>query len=274
MAWLSLRLELAPHAAEALSEALLEAGAQSASLDAPAQGRVTLRALFAYDADPNRALTEALERCAVPLDVAPIIETIDERDWVQASQAQFSPLRVGRLWIGASWHPAPEDALVIRIDPGLAFGTGSHASTRLMLRFAEQVMRGGEEVLDYGCGSGILAIAASKLGARRVDAVDIDPVAVQVTQDNARANGVRLNASLPEGQPSYRYDVLMANILALPLIQLAPRLTALAKPHAALALAGLLESQAEEVARAYLPEFELRTEATEEGWAMLSGRRR
>jgi ribosomal protein L11 methyltransferase len=143
-----------------------------------------------------------------------------------------------------------------------------------MLRFAEQVMRGGEEVLDYGCGSGILAIAASKLGARRVDAVDSDPVAVQVTQDNARANGVRLNASLPEGQPSYRYDVLMANILALPLIQLAPRLTALAKPHAALALAGLLESQAEEVARAYLPEFELRTEATEEGWAMLSGRRR
>src|SRR5690348_15462003 len=201
MAWLSLRLELAPHAAEALSEALLEAGAQSASLDAPAQGRVTLRALFAYDADPNRALTKALERCAMQPDVAPIIETLDERDWVRASQAQFAPLRVGRLWIGASWHPAPEDALVIRIDPGLAFGTGSHATTRLMLRFADQVIRDGQEVLDYGCGSGILAIAAAKLGAERVDAVDIDPVAVEVARENARANGVRLHACVPEQQP-------------------------------------------------------------------------
>ena len=274
MAWLSLRLELVPHAAEALSEALLEAGAQSASLDAPAQGRVTLRALFAEDADPKRALVEALERCALPLDLSPVIETIDERDWVRASQAQFSPLRVGRLWIGASWHPAPDDALVIRIDPGLAFGTGSHATTRLMLRFAEQMIRGGEEVLDYGCGSGILAIAAAKLDARRVDAVDIDPVAVKVTQENARENGVRVNARLPEEQPPYRYDVLMANILAQPLIELAPRLTALAKPRAALALAGVLESQAEEVARAYSSEWDLRAAVMEEGWALLSGQRR
>jgi len=274
MAWLCLRLELAPDAAEVLSEALLEAGAQSVSLDAPEQERVLLRALFAHDADPSRALAQALERCAILLEESSTVETLDERDWVRASQAQFSPLRVGRLWIGASWHPAPDDALVVRIDPGLAFGTGSHASTRLMLRFAEQVLRGGEQVLDYGCGSGILAIAAAKLGARRVDAVDIDPVAVEVTRLNAQANGVRLNAWLPQDQPACRYDVLMANILAQPLIELAPRLSALAQPRASLALAGLLESQAEEVARAYAPEFDLRTESTAEGWALLSGRRR
>jgi ribosomal protein L11 methyltransferase len=274
MAWLCLRLELVPHAAEALSEALLEAGAQSVSLDAPEQGRVALRALFAEDADPKRSLAEALERSALSFDASSSVETLDERDWVRASQAQFSPLRIGRLWLGASWHPAPDDALVVRIDPGLAFGTGSHVTTRLMLRFAEQVLRGGEEVLDYGCGSGILAIAAAKLGARHVDAVDIDPVAVEVARQNARANGVRLNVRLPGEQPPYRYDVLMANILAQPLIELAPRLAALAKRRAALALAGLLESQADEVARAYAPEFDLRTEATEEGWALLSGCRR
>jgi ribosomal protein L11 methyltransferase len=274
MAWLCLRLELEPHAAEVLSEALLEAGAQSVSLDMPEHGRLVLRALFAEGADPRQALAEVRERWSLSLDVSPSVETVDERDWVRASQAQFSPLHLGRLWVGASWHPAPDDALVVRIDPGLAFGTGSHATTRLMLRFAEQVIRGGDEVLDYGCGSGILAIAAAVLGAQRVDAVDVDPIAVAVTQENARTNGVPLDARLPEEQLPYRYDVLMANILAQPLIDLAPRLAALAKPGAVLALAGLLESQADEVARAYAPEFELRTEATEEGWALLSGRRR
>jgi ribosomal protein L11 methyltransferase len=274
MAWLCLRLELEPHAAELLSEALLEAGAQSVSLDTPEHGRLVLRALFAQGDDPRQALAEARERCALSCDVSASVETLDERDWVRASQAQFSPLHVGRLWIGASWHAAPDDVIVVRIDPGLAFGTGSHATTRLMLRFAEHVIRGGDEVLDYGCGSGILAIAAAKLGARRVDAVDLDPVAVEVTQENARKNDVRLNARLPEEQPPYRYDVLMANILAQPLIDLAPRLAALAKPRAALALAGLLESQADEVAQAYAAQFDLRSEATEQGWALLSGRRR
>ena len=274
MAWLCLRLELAADAAEPLSEALLDAGAQSVSLDAPEHSRVALRALFAQDADPRQALADALERCAVTLDVSPSVESLDERDWVRSSQAQFSPLRVGRLWIGASWHPAPEDAVVVRIDPGLAFGTGSHASTRLMLAFAERAVPGVEKVLDYGCGSGILAIAAAKLGASHVDAVDIDPVAVEVTRHNATTNGVRLNAGLPEELPPCRYDVLMANILAQPLIELAPRLTGLARPGTALALAGILESQADEVARAYAKAFDMRTEAVEDGWALVSGRRR
>jgi ribosomal protein L11 methyltransferase len=274
MDWRCLRLELEPEAAEALSEALLESGAQSVSLDAPGQGRVGLSALFAPDIDVHDALAQALERCGVMLEAAPAVQTLGERDWVRSSEAQFSPVRLCRLWIGASWHEAPSDALIIRVDPGRAFGTGSHATTRLVLGFLERVIRGGEEVLDYGCGSGILAIAAAKLGARRVDAVDIDPVAIEVTRQNARANSVQIAAHLPEVGPPGRYDVLMANILAQPLIELAPRLAALAKPGAALALAGLLDTQADEVARAYRAGFELALEATEEGWALLSAVRR
>jgi len=274
MDWLCLRLELEPAAAEALSEALLESGAQSVSLDAPENGRVGLSALFAPDMDAQQMLAQALERCTVTLEAAASMHTLAERDWVRSSEAQFSPVRLRRLWIGASWHEAPVGALVIRVDPGLAFGTGSHATTRLVLRFLERVMRGGEEVLDYGCGSGILAIAAAKLGARRVDAVDIDPVAIEVTRQNARANRVQIAAHLPEAGPLGRYDVLVANILAQPLIELAPRLAALAKPGAVLALAGLLETQADDVARAYRARFEVAVEATEEGWALLSGVRR
>ena len=274
MDWLRLRLELAPQSAEVLSEALLEGGAQSVSLDAPERGRVALSALFAPEMDPHQALAQALERCGVTLEAAAAVQALAERDWVRSSQAQFSPLRLRRLWIGASWHEAPADALVIRVDPGLAFGTGSHASTRLVLRFLERVMRGGEEVLDYGCGSGILAIAAAKLGARHADAVDIDPSAVEVTRQNARVNAVQVSAHLPEVEPLGRYDVLVANLLAQPLIELAPRLAAAAKPAAALALAGLLEAQAAEVAHAYAAQFELAVEATEEGWALLAGVRR
>lgn len=274
MAWLCLRVELTPQAADVLSEALLEAGAQSVSLDAPENGRVALRALFGEDTDPRQALAQALERSALGLDVPSAVETLGERDWVRASQAQFSPLRVGRLWIGASWHEAPTDALVIRLDPGLAFGTGSHPTTRLVLGFLDRVIRGNEEVLDYGCGSGILAIAAGKLGAGRISAVDIDPVAVAVTRENALANSVDLAAALPESLGLARYDVLVANILAQPLIDLAPRLAGLAKPDARLALAGLLEAQVEEVARAYAADFDLVVHGAEDGWALLAGRRR
>lgn len=274
MGWLCLRLELATQSAEVLSEALLESGAQSVSLDVPEHDRVALSALFAPDTDPHQALAQALEHCGVTLGAGALVQALGERDWVRSSQAQFAPLCMRRLWIGASWHEAPADALVIRVDPGLAFGTGSHATTRLMLRFLERVMRGGEQVLDYGCGSGILAIAAAKLGARHVDAVDIDPLAIEVTRQNARANAVQVSAHLPEVDPLGRYDVLVANILAQPLIELAPRLAAAAKPGARLALAGLLEAQAEEVARAYAPQFELALEATEEHWVLLSGVRR
>ena len=168
MPWLAVTLELEAGAAEALGDALLEAGAQSVALEA---GR--LSAVLDSRADAASIIAAAARSAGV---AAPRFtsQPLADRDWVRASQAQFAPLRIGRLWIGASWHESPDDAVVIaRIDPGLAFGTGSHPTTQLVLAFLERHIRGGERVLDYGCGSGILAVAAAKLGAAGVDAVQL-----------------------------------------------------------------------------------------------------
>jgi ribosomal protein L11 methyltransferase len=267
---LALRVEVEHAAADALSDALLDAGAESVAIEALDGPRAVLCALFAEDADP----TFALEQCGTPHGPFSV-EPLEDQDWVRRSQAQFEPLRVGRLWLGATWHTAPEGVQhVVRIDPGLAFGTGSHPTTRLVLAFLERSLRGGERVLDYGCGSGILAVAAAKLGASAVDAVDIDPKAVEVTRENAHANGVTLNVCLPEALAPGRYDVLVANILAQPLIALAPLLTVHAGQGALLALSGVLESQAADVARAYASDFDMSIEAREEGWALIRGVRR
>ncbi len=272
---LALRLEVDAAAAEALSDALLDAGAQSVSMDSPDGPRITLSALFAEASDPPGALRSALEYCGQAPGLAYTVEMVPDDDWVRRSQSQFAPIQVGRLWIGASWHKSPPGAeLVARIDPGLAFGTGSHPTTKLVLRFLERSLRGGERVLDYGCGSGILAIAAAKLGASRVVAVDIDPQAVLVTHENSRANGVQVEASLPEALPPGRYDVIVANILAQPLIELAPVLGPVARRGAHLALAGILDSQAADVAQAYSARFDMSVAEREEGWALLTGVRR
>jgi ribosomal protein L11 methyltransferase len=267
MAWLALRLEVERAAADALSDALLEGGADSVSIDALDAPHTVLSALFADAA--------ALERCRALLPQPFAVRELVDEDWVARSQAQFQPLRVGRLWVGASWHQAPAavDACV-RIDPGLAFGTGSHASTRLVLGFLETKIKGGERVLDYGCGSGVLAIAAAKLGAATVDAVDVDPLAIEVTRANARINGVELGCCLAHELAAGQYDLVVANILAKPLIALAPLLAGRAAARAELALAGLLEDQAAEVARAYAGAFDLAVSAREEDWVLLSGTRR
>jgi len=195
----ALRLEVEHAAADALSDALLDAGAESVSIDALGSPRAMLSALFAEAADPAKALACALRRCGQPPHIAYTVDALQDKDWVRSSQAQFAPLRLGRLWIGATWHEPPAGAVqVVRIDPGLAFGTGSHPTTRLVLEFLDSTMRGGERVLDYGCGSGILAIAAAKLGAGRVDAVDVDHTAIGVTRENARANAVAVSPCLPE----------------------------------------------------------------------------
>ena len=269
MPWLALTLSIEGAAVEAFSDALLEAGAQSVSLEG-IQNR-KLAALLAPDSEPE-ALVAYAARAAGIAPPAFKIETVADQDWVRASQAQFAPLDVGvRLWIGASWHRPPAGRIAVRIDPGLAFGTGSHPSTRLALGFLEKEIGGGERVLDYGCGSGILAIAAAKLGARQVDAVDIDPVAMETARANALANAVALTAALPDALPAADYDVVVANILAQPLIELAPLF---ARRGARVALSGILETQAAEVARAYAPWFDMLIGDPDEGWVLLAGARK
>lgn len=269
---LALRLEVGAAVAEALSDALLEAGAQSVSIESPDTSRSVLNALFAENGEPAAMLRRALESCGQAADLRYTLETVPDDDWVRRSQSQFTPIALERLWIGASWHDPPAGAkLVVRIDPGLAFGTGSHPTTKLVLRFLERTLRGGERVLDYGCGSGVLAMAAAKLGASQVHAVDIDPQAVNVTHENSRSNRVKVRACLPEALSPGRYDVIVANILAQPLIDLAPTLSAHAGQGTRLALAGILESQAAEVAKAYAAHFEMDVAERDEGWALLVG---
>jgi ribosomal protein L11 methyltransferase len=266
MPWLALAVDVERGAADAFSDALLQAGAQSVFLDSGG-----VRALLALTDSPEAIIAAA----AAHAGIAPPsyrAERVEDQDWVRASQAQFEALAIGkRLWIGANWHEAPPGRVVVRIDPGLAFGTGSHASTRLVLRFLEAAVRGGERILDYGCGSGILAIAAAKLGAAHVDAVDVDPQAVETTLANARANGISMNATLPDALTDSEYDLVLANILAQPLIVLAPLL---AQRGRRIVLSGILEAQADEVARAYAPWYGMSVPRCEEGWALLVGERR
>jgi len=271
MPWLALTLQVERSAAEAFSDALLEAGAQSVSLEV--SGNVT--AILSIDEDSNALIAEAARTAGIA-PPAYSAETLDDQDWVRASQAQFAPVAIGaRLWIGPGWHEPPGGRIAVRIDPGLAFGTGSHPSTKLVLAFLERTLRGGERVLDYGCGSGILAIAAAKLGAAHVDAVDLDPQAVQTTRANASANGVELNSALPDALPAAGYDIVVSNILAQPLIVLAPLLArGASRGTSRIALSGILEAQAGEVAGAYEPWFDMRLDAREDGWALLVGNRK
>jgi ribosomal protein L11 methyltransferase len=274
MPWLAVTLKVDAEAAEALSEALLEAGADSVSLDHPDAPRVALRALLAPQLDAAALLASASAACGLATP-AFTVERLEDEDWVRRSQSQFAPLQVGaRLWVGTSWHKAPAGVVAVTLDPGLAFGTGSHPTTRLVLRFIERNIAGGERVLDYGCGSGILAIAAAKLGAGRTDATDIDPGALETAAANALANRVALELCAPQDLGSDLYDIVVANILAQPLIVLAPLLAARTAPRGRLALSGILESQAAEVVQAYAAWFEVGASETEEGWALVEGRRK
>lgn len=248
MPWLSLTLEIDAGSAEAFSDALLEQGAVSVSLE---------------DADAGTG-AELARYAESPCEVA--------------------PARIGeRLWIVPSWHeptqrhalPTPwRDALVLRLDPGLAFGTGSHATTRLALRWLARELRGGEGVLDYGCGSGILAIAAARLGAAAVAGVDIDPQALAAAAGNAERNGVALSLYPPDELPPDRYDVIVANILAAPPIVLAPLFAARSRAGGRLALSGILEVQAADVVAAYAGAFAAAVAEQEEGWVPIAATRR
>jgi ribosomal protein L11 methyltransferase len=239
--------------------------------------RSTLKALFAQEAEATEAAALLLaQEWAGELQVQSL-QAVAEQDWVRLTQSQFAPVEITpAFWIVPSWHEAPEQAQqVIRLDPGLAFGTGTHPTTRMCLRW---IARQGTErrarwqrVLDYGCGSGILAIGAALHGARDIDAVDIDPAAVQSTVDNAQANGVQLCAGLPELAQG-PYPLVLANILATPLRLLAPLLAGHVAPGGDLVLAGILERQADELKAAYAPWCELQVSDSEEGWVLMTAR--
>jgi len=274
VAWLSIALELDPLQAETLSEALLEAGADSVALD-PAGSQMRITVLTGTDADPAALVARAASTAGL-LPPAFAITRLEDEDWVRRSQSQFGPIRLAdRLWIVPSWHTPPDPAaIVVRLDPGLAFGSGSHVSTRLVLKYLEKNIRKADRVLDYGCGSGILAIVAAKLGAGEIAAVDIDPQALATTTANASDNGVILRVAAPESLPPGTFDLVVANILAGPLIALAPLLAARTREGGRIVLSGILESQAAEVAAAYAQDFDAGVIAAEEGWALVGGMRR
>ena len=279
---------------DALADALLELGAHSVTSEDAAAGtaeeqpvfdepgeiatwrRTRLRVLLPGELDPRALMHNACARAGISTPDAFQVEAVAERDWVRETQAQFDPIRIsGRLWIVPSWHapPAPP-AVTISLDPGVAFGTGSHPTTRLCLRWLEQQVRGGETVLDYGCGSGILAIAAMKLGAARAVGVDIDPTAVGAARENAQRNGVACEFIDGRTPLAIEADVIVANILANPLKLLAPLLARCARAGGRIALSGILEHQQGEVQQGYAPWFEFAASASEEGWVCLSAVRR
>jgi ribosomal protein L11 methyltransferase len=199
------------------------------------------------------------------------ISPVPEQDWVRLTQSQFAPVEITpEFWIVPTWHEPPAQARqVIRLDPGLAFGTGTHPTTRMCLRWIARHPPLGRRVIDYGCGSGILAIGAARFGAAQIAAVDIDPAAIQSTVANAQANGVRLDAGSPD-QASGRYDLVLANILATPLKVLAPLLCSLVAPGGSLVLAGILERQAGELESAYAPYARLEVSDRQEGWVLMT----
>lgn len=249
-------------------------------MPAPASGweRSTIKALFETETAAEAAATLLLAQgWTEGLHVQSLV-TVPDEDWVRITQSQFEPVPITpTFWVVPSWHEPPAEARqVIRLDPGLAFGTGTHPTTRMCLRWLAQPPAGAgfARVLDYGCGSGILAIGAALMGAQAIDAVDIDPAAVQSTKDNAAANGVRLQAGLPElvNGPMGRYDTVLANILATPLKLLAPLLSGHVAPGGWLVLAGILERQADEITAAYAPWLNLAVADSQEGWILMTGR--
>jgi ribosomal protein L11 methyltransferase len=247
-------------------------------MPAPREGwnRSTLSALFQDQNMASHAADTLLTQdWASQLDIQGLIEVPDQ-DWVRLTQSQFTPVAItSSFWIVPSWHEIPPEAeKIIRLDPGLAFGTGTHPTTRMCLRWIAQKASLQQDawyrVLDYGCGSGILAVAACLHGAQYVDAVDIDPAAVDATQINAKNNGVLLNAGLPETTHGL-YNLVLANILSTPLKLLAPLLCQRLAPNASLVLSGILARQANELIDAYQPWLTLQVSDEEDGWILMTG---
>jgi ribosomal protein L11 methyltransferase len=235
-------------------------------------------ALFDASADIDRALRRATDTAGFDDIPAVVRREIADANWVGVTQSQFEPIAVGqRLWIVPSWHTTPAeagapDAVVLRLDPGMAFGTGDHPTTRLCLEWLVENLRPGDTVIDYGCGSGILAIAAKKLGAGDVAGTDIDDQAIIAAAGNAAENAVAVRFTSSRRFTSPPADIVVANILSNPLKMLAPLLTSLVRPTGRLVLSGILERQWREVADVYAPALALEPWAFDAGWVCLSGR--
>lgn len=283
---------------EAVSDALMEidslaVSVEDADADTPAEQalfgepgmpapkggweRSVVKALFATEAEATEAATLVLAQDWATDVHVQTIQAVAEQDWVRLTQSQFAPVEITpEFWIVPSWHEAPAQATkVMRLDPGLAFGTGTHPTTRMCLRWiARQAKQSPtwDRVLDYGCGSGILAIGAALHGAKQIDAVDIDPAAITASLANAEANQVTLHAALPDAAKG-EYPLVLANILASPLKLLAPLLCSHLAPGAHLVLAGILERQADELKAAYAPWVELAVSDSEEGWILMTAQR-
>ncbi|MFA5241572.1 MAG: 50S ribosomal protein L11 methyltransferase [Sulfuricella sp.] len=296
MAWQALKIAANAHTAEILGDALMELGALSVSIEDAHAGTpeeqeifgepgeppagvwqdALINALFEADADLTAIMTEAASAAGLPTAPAFEVEAVAEQDWVRQTQAQFAPIPISqRLWIVPTWHESPDpSAINLILDPGLAFGTGSHPTTRLCLQWLDRNLHGGESVLDYGCGSGILAIAALKFGAGQVTGVDIDPQAIQASQFNAGQNQVKADFYLPNDAPQVSVDIVIANILTNPLKMLAPMLANAARPGGRIVLSGILAHQAADVLAVYRSWFDIDIADEAEGWVCLAGTRK
>ncbi|WP_175948035.1 50S ribosomal protein L11 methyltransferase [Burkholderia pyrrocinia] len=297
MSYRELVVELAREHAEALSDALLDLGALSVSVedadaDTPDEqplfgepGLVPDRtawqhsrvvALLSPDHEPAVLLAAAANEIGLAEAPKFDVREVEEQDWVRLTQSQFEPIPIGeRIWVVPSWHDAPDpDALVLELDPGLAFGTGSHPTTRLCMEWLEQSVKPGQSVLDYGCGSGILAILAKKCGANPVIGIDIDPQAVESAQQNSERNRAEVTYGLPDACPDGEFDIVVANILSNPLKLMASMLASKVKPGGRIALSGVLARQADEVAAVYARYIDISVWREHEGWVCLAGTRR
>ena len=293
MGWKSVSFLTDAAHAEPMCDALLEAGALSASLEdadagtpdeqpqfgepgsvnSPGWEHSRVVALLEADADIDALLAEAAAAIGLPSVAEYSVEDVAEQNWVQLTQSQFDPIRVSeRLWIVPSWHESPDPAAVnLILDPGMAFGTGSHPTTRLCLEWLERNVTAECTVLDYGCGSGILAIAAARLGAGRVAGVDIDPQAVDAARANAERNSVTALFADSAQPVAGEYDLVVANILSNPLRVLAPAICAHVRSGGRLALSGILREQAEEIISIYAQWLPMQVADTREDWVCLSG---
>ncbi|AFQ49316.1 ribosomal protein L11 methyltransferase [Burkholderia sp. A9] len=297
MSYRELVVELAREHAEALSDALLELGALSVSVedadaDTPDEqplfgepGLVPDRtawqhsrvvALLSPDHEPAVLLAAAANEIGIAETPRFDVREVEEQDWVRLTQSQFEPIPIGeRIWVVPSWHDAPDpDALILELDPGLAFGTGSHPTTRLCMEWLEQSVKPGQSVLDYGCGSGILAILAKKCGANPVVGIDIDPQAVESARQNSERNHAEVTYGLPDACPADEFDIVVANILSNPLKLMASMLASKVKPGGRIALSGVLARQADEVAAVYARYVDISVWREHEGWVCLAGTRR